>query len=311
MSNLDLNAWTKEQLKAKAKDFKLAVGGNKPDLIERLLAHAPFLASMGVSPAAQAPQPAANVVPEGYAPATIPGMAPLPTPAAVPTTIPGMAPLPTPPVPTTKTTGAKREPKDQAVALMGAVRNAGLRLDVALSAVLTAYNATDLGPHFAALIGERAGMAPTPLQVEMTEATLKTLKVEDLKKMLKDQGQKVGGKKEELIQRLLHPETAKPAPQPLPSLTGLPLAPTGLPPAPAGLPAPGMPLPTPMGLPTDLPTVPGVQADLPAPPTGLPVGLPTNLPTVPGVQADLPPALPTGLPGAGSPRQYTLPNTVL
>ena len=299
MSTVDLNSWTKDQLKAKAKDFKLTVGGNKPDLIERLMAHAPFMASLGMQPAAQ---PAAPVVP-----AAIPGP---------------MAPLPIQPsVPTTKTTGPKREPKDQAVALMGAVRNSGLRLDVALSAVLTAYNATDLGPHFAALIGERAGMAPVALQVEMTEATLKTLKVEDLKKMLKDQGQKVGGKKEELIQRLLHPEAAKP-PQPLPNLTGMP---TGLPAAGVALPNAGTTPPQTGGMPLPLPAAPvGLPpATGPVPteaitvPTGLPVGLPMNAtPMVPvGLPAGLPPApvspRQAGLPPAGSPRQYTLPNAVL
>ena len=165
------------------------------------------------------------------------------------------------------------------------------------------------------------------------------MKVADLKKILKDRGEKVGGKKEELVERILNPTPQAAAPQ-VGGVTTLPPVPEGFPPLVlpgvdededeatveededeevAG--APVLPL-VPGALPLVptfpqsgspvLPLVPALpQATSPA----LPVVVSPALPTVPGLPMATSPRLPVvptlptvpGLPRATSPALPTLP----
>ena len=312
MSNL--KDMTKDKLKTLAKEHKQLVGGNKDDLIARLM---PFYPG-GVVPAQS------GAVPLQQAPAGVPGYQPLMTP-------PAQQPLPLAPpaVPTAPKTGGTRQPKDQHAALVSAVRNSGQTFEFALSAVLSAYGTTDLAPQLLVLIGEqRRTLMPVPLHVEMNEAQLRTLKVEDLKSLLRERKQTVGGKKEELIFRLLNPEPAKTQQQlPPPGLTApafgvpAPLPAAGDLTVPQGNTTPlagGVPLPAQVMLP---PATGAVQSVAPTLPAGLPQGLPVgmtvptglplgDLPQVPGVglpMAGLPTVPGVGLPGAVSPRSFTVP----
>lgn len=272
MSQIDYSKYTKDQLKEELRGRKQKLGGNKPELLQRLMEHI-------------------NGVP-------IAGTAQVPAPAPVAAALP-LAPL----VPTAAPK-AKKEAKNPVETLMSAVRNTGLPLQTSLSAVLAVYGVSDLQDAVLQLVADRAAAVPAPLQVTMTVEGLKTLKVEDLKKLLKDRNEKVGGKKEELIHRLLNPTPQAPNELPAPGVVVFPAAEQmELPPVP-GVPTFPVGPTTPLAGGVGLPTMP---AGLPTVPTG---GLPTmgTLPTVPGLPVvnTLPVTSPRG---TVSPRgMVTLPN---
>lgn len=89
--------------------------------------------------------------------------------------------------------------------LKTSIRNADQTLEVAISALLSVYSAEELYNDIVELIGDRKSSGPVSLPVPTTYSGLKELKVADLKKILKERGEKVGGKKEELIQRIMNP----------------------------------------------------------------------------------------------------------
>ena len=330
--NVDFNKLTIAQLKEQLRAIGGKLGGKKAELVERLqLAYGPGAVPAPVMPAA----------PLGYAAAQIPGVAPLPVvQAGLP--VPGLpfppAALPIQPAAATKPKGrAKAPPKNPADVLKSAARDADQSLAVALAALMEAYGATEYYQTVvAALHPTLLETKPVALAVPHNAEALKTMKVADLKKILKDRGEKVGGKKEELIARILNPSPAA-QPQAQGVLTLPPLAPMA-----EGLPAlpnitfgededededgdgdgddgeteeeapPYAALPVVAGLPMvpaiqplkttspALPTVPGLSmaTGFPALPTvpGLPMA--PALPTVPGAL----PTLPT-IPGvAGSPK---------
>lgn len=95
--------------------------------------------------------------------------------------------------------------KDPVEFLKTSIRNADQTLEVAISALLSVYSAEDLYNDIVELIGDRKSSGPVSLPVPTTYSGLKELKVADLKKILKERGEKVGGKKEELIQRIMNP----------------------------------------------------------------------------------------------------------
>ena len=279
--NIDFTKLTKVQLQDQLRARGLKVGGNKPDLIARLNA-----AVMGGAPPAAAPVP-----------------------AAVPGGLPVAAPAPKKPA------APKKNPLDM---LQSAVRGANQTLGMALTAVLNVYGAGDMYGQMMEIVGDRSEAMPAPLAVPETYEGLKALKMDELRGILKNMNQKVGGKKEELIQRILNPAAPAPAAAP-----GVPAAPPAgglqLPPVPGLGDVGGVPLPTVPGVPavatspTAAPTLPTVATPVPELPTpalptvpGLPtVGSPTTspaaLPTVTSPNAV--PAIPTvpGLPTVGSP----------
>jgi len=281
MSNIDFSKLTVSVLKDYLRQLKLPLGGNKPDLVLRLQV---AYGQVAAPPAATAapPMPAAVVpqAPPGYPAA-------LPAPALTAPVVAQMAGLPvvTAPVAAPKTKAPAKSPLDT---LKSAVRNADQTLSFAVAAVLEVYGASDRAHAVAAALAGITENKPLSQVVPETAEGLRTLKVEDLKKILKDRGEKVGGKKDELIHRILNP-TPKEAVQapPLPALGAGGLPPLGVLPA-LGTEDDAMDADTePEG---DLPQVPQVP--------GLPVGVAQFPATLP-MQVS-PPALPVA--GAASPR---------
>ena len=245
--NLDFSKFTKDQLKDQLRARNLKLGGNKPELIARL-------------------QAAITGVPEVV---------------TVQSVLAGPIGLPLVPVASAgKGRGAPKKPvKTPAETVTAAIKESGLSLEASLSALLAVYGLQEFLSVVVESLGGNATIAPAAPLPETYEA-LKEMKVEDLKKILKSRNEKVGGKKEELIQRILIPTPQTASGQVVPSDFALPPIPPMIQPLPVT-----SPLPTVPGLPVqNLPTVPG-----------LPVV--QNLPTSPRTGVTLP-----MLPVADSPK---------
>ena len=150
----------------KEQGYEVTLGGNKTDLVSRL-----------------------HVLYGQAAPAPAPTAAPAPA---------------TPQVTVAKKT-TKKVTRSPAELLISSIRNADQALNVAVAALLETYNATD---RYAVLMGSLVDIAetkPGPIPVPTTIEGLRALKMVELKKILKDRGEKVGGKKEELVERILNP----------------------------------------------------------------------------------------------------------
>ena len=282
----DFNALTVPKLKDQLRALKLPLGGNKPELVYRLQVAYGQVAA----PAAAAPQ--------------LPTQAQVPLPVTVPTQqlppVPGVPAVPVQaglPVVVTKPTKPKvtKSPTDT---LKSAVRDADQTLDIALAALLDVYGATD---HYPVVINGLVGLAgnkPVHLPVPQNADALRAMKVADLKRILKERGDKVGGKKEELIHRVLNPtpkqgqtQVTLPPPQvPAPTVP-LPEAPQ--------VPPPTVPLPGPHGI-----VLPNADDDeeeevtveedeVVTGPPALPIALPMVPPTVTSPTATLPMVPPT------------------
>lgn len=167
--NLDLSKLTKDQLKDQLRTYNLKVGGNKDDLLARLQA-----AMSGV------PDPTVKSV-------------------ALPKTAP-------------KT--VKKSVKNPTDKLTSVFRDAEQKLGVSLAVLLNVYGADDLYDQMMELVGDRSESLPQQLEVPSTEglneAGLKEMTISDLKNILKSRGEKLAGKKDELIQRILNPSPKQP-----------------------------------------------------------------------------------------------------
>ena len=288
-------------LKAQGHDVKL--GGKKAELVYRLQ----VLYGLATAPPV-APAPAPVVPPTGYAPVVPPtGYAPaVVVQAAQYAPVPQyqMAALPVQPPAAAKPKAPKKPERNPLDVLKSAIRDADQTLSIALASFLDVYNATDRYPMLIEALANLAETKPVALAVPRTADGLRNLKVAELKKILKARGDKVGGKKDELIHRIMNPtpQQVPQGPLHLPPVTPMATGVTDLPPP--GV-TPFQPLPTN----TDaFPGVPGVPGAVPAFPVTtqvpafpatqvLPVAAASPLaggvalPTVPGVQAV--PALPT------------------
>jgi len=300
--NIDFSKLTKDQLKEQLRARDLKLGGNKPELIARLQAAINGVPEVPV-------QQSGGLLPPVMPPSVVPGGLPMVVPGALPMVA----------VTTSKGKGAPKKPaKTPAEVVTAAVKDSGLSVEAALAALLSVYGLSEFHANVVQALGVKASLVPPVSETPTTYEGLKNLKVEDLKKILKARNEKVGGKKEELIHRILNPTPQAPEqPQvqlpPLPStvVPSLPVVATETNEDDGETTQPSTPvaaaLPTVPGLPVvpSLPTVPGlpVTAALPTVPS-LPTvpGLPMvgELPTIPGL-----PTVPAGLPMlsvAGSPK---------
>lgn len=162
----DLSKLTKDQLKQMLRDLNQKVGGNKPELIERLQA-----AMNGVpAPTTKAPKTVVDVPVKVSKPKVVK-------------------------TPTEKLTEQIRSSKQT--------------LGVSLAVLLNVYDAGDLYDQLMELVNDRSEVLPQepelPSVEGMNESDLKKMKVVDLRKILKDRGEKLVGKKDELIARILNP----------------------------------------------------------------------------------------------------------
>ena len=260
--NFNYNALNKTQLKDQLRARGLKLGGNKPELIARL--HAKITG--------------------------------VPEPTVAPVVIPTGVPVVTA-VPVTKPKVSKKNPVE---VLMNSIRDSEQTFGVAIAALLNVYGAGDLHPGMIELLVNRTETFPVTLSVPATYHRLKELKVAELKKILKLRGEKVGGKKDELIHRIMNPtpQHGVPAgPLTLPPVGEFQLPPVGvIGVAPVTAPAPATGLNAAPGLP--LPVVPGIQEPDPVAPT---LTVP-DLPTTTSPNQDLIPTVPD-LPTAGSPHE--------
>nr|QBK91419.1 MAG: SAP domain protein [Pithovirus LCPAC302] len=101
-----------------------------------------------------------------------------------------------------KKSKSKRSRKDPLETVKSAIRDADLTLEQSIRVLFDLYS----GLPESVLEMINGEEKPEPVEVPNTKEGLKILKVAELKKILRDMGQKVGGKKSELIDRILHPE---------------------------------------------------------------------------------------------------------
>lgn len=205
---------------------------------------------------------------------------------------------------------SKKPPRDPMNVLMDALRGADQTLGVAMSVFLETYGLRDRLDGIMDMLSDHAESKPTALPVPTTYEGLKELKVSELKKILKARGEKVGGKKDELIHRIMNPTPQQvQIPMPLPQIAPqVPQGPPGIV-LPEVLPthipvqtsprAAEMPLPSAPGLPTispqtaevTLPSVPGLPGSPTTPLMEMPLTVTPQetgstefiLPTVPGL----------------------------
>jgi hypothetical protein len=187
-------------------------------------------------------------------------------------------------VPPLKVNSPKKEKvvKDPRANLMLAMRDANQTFGAAFELLLQVYG---MGPvpeaeNLAEVVIEAWETTPVALEAPTTYDELMKLRLVDLKKILKDRKQKVGGKKEELVNRILNPEAEVEAPAG--GLELPPLEPVNVP-----IDVPEVENPNDL-LTTELPAVPAFP-DATALPTipGVPGAFPT-LPEVPGALPTLP-----------------------
>ena len=291
----DLNKLTVKQLKEHLKSRGLKLGGKKAELVARL--------SEALGQKEAEPSPVPDLVPpEGYKPAMVDGL-------------PVVSPAPKPKSPK----APKKTPQE---VLTMAIRDADLTLKEALRTLLETYGVDDFDfESFETIYDEPR--KPKALDIPESEEELSKLRVTDLKKFLKSRGQKVGGKKAELVARILNPEATSPSQespipppdmvQPVPVSSPIPPSEMDIPPIPGMPAAPAVPnLPVPevptspaeFPAPIQIPTLPASadSSEVPVFPTELPTlpdsmevpALPTELPTLP--ESSEVPALPTELP---------------
>ena len=200
-------------------------------------------------------------------------------------------------------TGKKaKSVKDPLESFTKGVRLMNQPLSIALNALLTVYGISY------EQINDSMENLPISLPTPTTRPELKALKVAELKKILKDMGQKLNGKKDDLVDRILNPvdqtEVSLPIPEldlvPLPEPMVIPEVNHDLPSIPSipNLPEVDVDLPvvSPVSLPAALPVAPVVES---------PVSLPTALPVAPVVES--PVSLPAALPVVESPSPAALP----
>ena len=253
--NYDFSQLTITQLKdhiraMNAQGHSLKLGGKKADLVYRLQV--------------------------AYGQVAAPVVNPVQTLQHVPTGVPviaqgGLAP---------KTKDPKKPSRNPLEVLKSAVRTADQTLSLAISSLLDAYGATDRYPGVMAQLVDISETKPFAVPIPKTAEGLRVLKVTELKKILKEMLQKVGGKKEELVQRILHPAVEQVQQQvhlAPPTQLGLPGAQLGLPGAQLGM-APQVPVPTQVMA----PQVP-VPTQVMAPQVPVPLTTGVALPSVPGI----------------------------
>ena len=270
---------------------KITLSGNKNELLAKVNQAYGLAAPPVAQNPPQVPPPAAQV----------PAIPAAELPGNPPQEFPTYQPVPPPAVDTVK--APKNAPKDPAAVFRRSVRDADQSLRMAISTVLEAYGLLDRLDDVSELFVDEWENKPVPLETPRTEAELRLFRVVDLKKILKDNNQKYNGNKEELIQRILHPEAE---PQgvgfnvPPPNVGGVPAFQEAAPTLPDLTDFPVAP-PTDMGvnLP-QVPTFPGAVNAFPAFPTGETV---TELPTSPAAMPDLP-----TFPTTGDQLPATLPN---
>ena len=233
----DLSKFTVAVLKEMLRERELPVSGNKALLIERLeeSMYGPTEptetettgGSEGVEPTYEVPPP----------PHSLPSPHNLPVPASTPS-------------PSKRGRSAK-DPLDY---VREKVVAANASLADVLKAVFEAYNLSDRTEDVLEALGEFGNSLPPAPEIPNDFESLSKLKVTDLKAILRHEGLKLSGKKDELIRRILdrNEPTNSPLPpstsQLTPANTGLPVPPgqlpvpnTGLPPPPGQLPAPPIP----------------------------------------------------------------------
>jgi len=203
--------------------------------------------------------------------------------------------------PPAKAAKTVKEPKDPKATLVSALRDANQSFGAAFELLLQAYG---LGPVPAAenlvdVVVKAWATTPVALVAPETYDQLMQLRLVDLKKILKDRKQKVGGKKEELVNRILNPEVEAPA-------GGIALPPLD----PINVPLENMAqeadpndlltqLPAVPAFPeatTALPTIPGLPGFFPEVPTGIPAAFPDVPAAFPTAFPDVPAAFPTAFP---------------
>lgn len=100
----------------------------------------------------------------------------------------------------------KRQKRTPAENLLMGVRDADLSLQDTILIVLKAYGKEDFAQDMEELIEGYEEIKPLAPPAPDNEDDLRALRVKDLKKILKERGYKVGGKKDELIERILRPK---------------------------------------------------------------------------------------------------------
>jgi len=175
--------------------------------------------------------------------------------------------------PKQKVVKAKKAPKDPVESLKNSLRSGDLQVNQVLFSFLEIYGLGDRYPNMLALVKDVELNKPAPLPRPSDYEGYKSLKVVELRKILKEQGAKVSGTKEELINRILNPEPVNPVSNlpPAPSVTNLPSAPLvigGITSFPAPVVIDGV-----MG---SVPPVPGTEVVVPLVVDEVPVSLPNQ-----------------------------------
>ena len=229
----DLSKFTVKELKEMLRERELLVSGNKAVLIERL--EESMYGPSELTETTEGPEPTYEVPP-------VPHNLPVPS-----HNLPVPASTPSP----SKRGRSAKDPLDY---VREKVVAANASLADVLKAVFEAYNLSDRADEVLEALGEFGNSLPPAPEIPNDFESLSKLKVTDLKAILRHEGLKLSGKKDELIRRILdrNEPTNSPLPpstsQLTPANTGLPVPPgqlpvpnTGLPPPPGQLPAPPIP----------------------------------------------------------------------